>query len=88
LGSDGFWDYFGVDELGTLLDQCHTQSQDSLRNLELGKFLRNEFLDRVCKSNNLEKNQLFNMPLGKNNKRKIHDDITVLVIDLQKYNNL
>jgi len=45
-------------------------------------------MEKICKTNKIDLNMLNHIPLGKNLKRKYHDDITLLVIDLQKYRNI
>lgn len=58
--------------------------QNQQPDMDIGIFLKSELLRRVCDLHNLDSNQLSLMPLGRKLKRKYHDDITVLVIDLNK----
>eukprot|EP00801_Mesodinium_rubrum_P003522 Mrub_03522.p1 GENE.Mrub_03522~~Mrub_03522.p1 ORF type:complete len:472 (-),score=58.50 Mrub_03522:23-1378(-) len=47
--------------------------------------IKDELLRKVCLTNNLNIEKLNQIPLGKKYKRKYHDDITIMIIDLKNY---
>jgi len=51
---------------------------------DLNSYLRAQIVNKVCDKHHLNMSQLNNMPLGRNYKRKYHDDITVIVVNLKK----
>lgn len=46
--------------------------------------LKEKLMFKICEENGISYDDLIKVPLGKDLKRKYHDDITVLVLDLEK----
>ncbi|CAD8050938.1 unnamed protein product [Paramecium sonneborni] len=75
LGSDGLWDELSKSEISKIV-QKNQNNKD-----EIIKQIFEESLSHAAKSNNMSDEDIRKIPLGK--RRKLHDDITVIVVDLQ-----
>jgi serine/threonine protein phosphatase PrpC len=74
LGSDGLWDELGLQECAGIVLSCSCAEAAA-------KALLDRALSNVARRYNLTPDQLHSLPISR--RRKVHDDISVVVIPLQ-----
>ncbi|KAJ3697194.1 hypothetical protein LUZ61_000899 [Rhynchospora tenuis] len=74
LGSDGLFDFFGNDEVVSIVSQFIQQNPFG----DPAKYLIEQLVVRAAQKAALTVEELMNVPVGK--RRKYHDDVTVIVI--------
>lgn len=76
LASDGLWDWLDSDDVAEIVSDNYKDKK------KIAAALSNEVLTKAAAKANMKLEQLLNMPENFN-KRSIHDDISILVVDLK-----
>jgi pyruvate dehydrogenase phosphatase len=79
IGSDGLWDLVKPEEI------CEIIMKNKNKSL-INRYISNLSLKKACQLANMQLSELLKLPPG-NKKRRIHDDITVMVVDLKNQVN-
>ncbi len=74
MGSDGLWDFLNANEVAEIIS-----NKKNLKSIADGLFT--EVMTRAANDAQLTFEKLMKIPAGK--RRKLHDDITILVFDLR-----
>ncbi len=74
MGSDGLWDFLNAKEVAEILS-----NKKNLKSITDGLFT--EVMSRAANDAQMTLEKLMRVPEGK--RRKLHDDITILVFDLR-----
>ena len=82
IGSDGLWDLVKPDEICEIINKTQNKSH-------INRYISNLSLKKASKFANMQVSDLLKIKPG-SDKRKIHDDITVMVVVLknQVYNKV
>jgi serine/threonine protein phosphatase PrpC len=75
IGSDGLWDLINSNEISSIILENSNKEDITRKIFDLA-------IDNACKHSGIKKDKLFNMTPGYI-KRKIIDDLTLLVVDLK-----
>ncbi len=84
MASDGLWDEMDKHEVAQTLEEISKRTTAQGRNSvkqALSEELMEKSLQHAAKENQMTKDEMLQISLGK--RRHLHDDITILVVDLR-----
>ena len=92
IGSDGLWDYLNSKEIVELTKQFLNEKNNNFIDYEiyensskLAFGLMQKIIEKSAKKSGIDAFGILEMNLGKK-LRRIHDDITIIILDLSKIN--